>query len=179
MNVQLRFAAPPRDLDYNSKDLPWRVQPDIAGGGYFYDFAPHQIDMLQEIFGPIVEAKGYKDNRAGLYETEDTVSAAFRFASGLPGSGSWCFVAHESAKEDRIQIIGNKGEISFSIFTYEPIVLHTERGREEIVVKNPEHVQLPLIRLIVEHLQGKAICTCDSVSATSVNWVMDRILGKI
>jgi 1,5-anhydro-D-fructose reductase (1,5-anhydro-D-mannitol-forming) len=46
-------------------------------------------------------------------------------------------------------------------------------------VKNPEHVQLPLIRLIVEHLQGKAICTCDSVSATSVNWVMDRILGKI
>ena len=48
-----------------------------------------------------------------------------------------------------------------------------------IVVENPEHVQLPLIKLIVEHLQGKAICGCDSVSATSVNWVMDRILGKI
>ena len=100
INVQLRSAAPPRDLDYSRQNLPWRVQPDIAGGGYFYDFAPHQIDMLQEIFGPIVEAKGYCDNRDGLYETEDTVSAAFRFASGLPGSGSWCFVAHESAKEN-------------------------------------------------------------------------------
>ena len=37
INVQIRFAQPPRDLDYNSTNLPWRVQPDIAGGGYFYD----------------------------------------------------------------------------------------------------------------------------------------------
>ena len=179
INVQLRFAAPPRDLDYSRQNMPWRVLPDIAGGGYFYDFAPHQIDMLQEIFGPIVEAKGYCSNRAGLYETEDTVSAAFRFASGHPGSGSWCFVAHESAREDCIEVIGDKGQLSFSIFIYTPIKLNTERGHEEIVVKNPEHVQLPLIKLVVEHLQGKAVCNCDSVSATSVNWVMDRILGKL
>lgn len=35
INVQIRFAVPPRDLDYNSKNLPWRVQPDIAGAGIF------------------------------------------------------------------------------------------------------------------------------------------------
>ena len=178
INVQIRFAVPPRDLDYNRKDLPWRVQPDIAGGGYFYDLAPHQIDLLQQYFGPIIEAKGYKDNRGGLYEAEDTVSACFRFDSGLPGSGSWCFVAHESAREDRIEIIGDRGLLSFSVFTYEPIVMQTERGREEFVVPNPEHVQLPMIQSVVEHLQGLSICSCDSVSATSVNWVIDRILGK-
>ena len=34
MNVQVRFAVPPRDLDYsNPENLPWRLQPDIAGGG--------------------------------------------------------------------------------------------------------------------------------------------------
>lgn len=179
INVQIRFAVPPRDLDYNRTNLPWRVQPDIAGGGYFYDLAPHQIDMLQQFFGPIIEAKGYKDNRGGLYETEDTVSACFRFDSGLPGSGSWCFVAHESAKEDRIEIIGDRGMLCFSVFNYDPILLQTERGREEITVPNPEHVQLPLIRLVVEHLQGLSVCTCDSVSATPVNWVVDRILGKL
>lgn len=179
INVQIRFAASPRDLDYNRKNLPWRVQPDIAGGGYFYDLAPHQIDLLQMMFGPILEAEGYKANRGGLYDTEDTVSACFRFEGGLPGSGSWCFVAHESAKEDRIELIGDRGSLSFSVFTYEPIVLHTSRGREEICVENPEFVQLPLIRLIVEHLQNKAVCTCDCVSATSVNWVVDRILGKL
>lgn len=179
INVQIRFAVPPRDLDYNRTNLPWRVQPDIAGGGYFYDLAPHQIDMLQQFFGPIIEAKGYKDNRGGLYETEDTVSACFRFDSGLPGSGSWCFVAHESAKEDRIEIIGDRGMLCFSVFNYDPILLQTERGREEITEPNPEHVQLPLIRLVVEHLQGLSVCTCDSVSATPVNWVVDRILGKL
>jgi len=35
-NVQIRFSVPPRDLDYQSTEkLPWRLQPDIAGGGYF------------------------------------------------------------------------------------------------------------------------------------------------
>lgn len=178
VNVQIRFAVPPRDLDYNSKNLPWRVQPDIAGGGYFYDLAPHQIDLLQQMFGPITQAEGMKANRGGLYDTEDSVSACFMFDCGLPGSGSWCFVAHESAKEDRIDIVGDKGSLSFSVFTYQPIVLQNEEGRQEFVVSNPRYVQLPLIRQVVEHLQDKAICRCDCVSATSVNWVVDRILGK-
>ena len=84
INVQIRFAQPPRALDYNSKNLPWRVQPDIAGGGYFYDLAPHQLDLLQDMFGCILEAEGYKSNRGGLYEAEDTISACFKFDSGLP-----------------------------------------------------------------------------------------------
>lgn len=179
MNVQIRFAAPPRDLDYNKQDLPWRVQKDIAGGGYFYDLAPHQLDLLQTFFGPITRVHGFCDNRGGLYQTEDTVSATFMFHDHLPGSGSWCFAAHESAKTDRIELIGTNGQICFSVFTYEPIALHTLSGREEIVVPNPEHVQLPLITSIVEELQGTGHCDCDSVSGTGVNWVMDRILRKL
>ena len=179
VNVQIRFAVPPRDLDYNKTNLPWRVQADIAGGGYFYDLAPHQIDLLQEMFGPIIEAEGMKANRGGLYTTEDSVSACFKFDNGLPGSGSWCFVAHESAKEDRIDIVGNKGSLSFSVFTYQPIILQNENGCQRFEVKNPDYVQLPLIKLVVEHLQNKAICKCDCVSATPVNWVVDRILGKL
>lgn len=166
VNVQIRFAVPPRDLDYNKTNLPWRVQADIAGGGYFYDLAPHQIDLLQEMFGPIIEAEGMKANRGGLYQTEDSVSACFKFDNGLPGSGSWCFVAHESVKEDRIDIVGDKGSLSFSVFTYQPIVLQNEQGRQEFVVENPTYVQRPLIELVVKHLQNKAICKCDSVSAT-------------
>ena len=177
--AHIRFAVPPRDLDYNRDNLPWRVQPDIAGGGYFYDLAPHQIDLLQQMFGPIIEAEGMFANRGGLYPTEDTVSACFKYANGVPASGSWCFVAHESAREDRIDIVGDKGSLSFSVFTYQPIVLQNGDGRQEFVVPNPPYVQLPLIKLVVEHLQNKAICTCDCVSATSVNWVVDRILHKL
>lgn len=179
LNVQIRFSVPPRDLDYNKTNLPWRVQRDIAGGGYFYDLAPHQLDLLQELFGPIVHVSGYSSNRGGLYQSEDTVSAAFSFNDGMPGSGSWCFVGHESARTDRIELIGEKGQICFSVFTYEPIALHTSEGRKEITIPNPPHVQMPLISEVVRHLQGRGVCTCDCVSATSVNWVMDRILGKL
>jgi 1,5-anhydro-D-fructose reductase (1,5-anhydro-D-mannitol-forming) len=179
INVQLRFAQPPSELDYNRNDLPWRVQPDIAGGGYFYDLAPHQIDMLQELFGCILEAKGFKSNLGGLYETEDTLSACFQFDSGLVGSGSWCFVAHESAKEDRIEVIGDKGMLSFSIFSYTPIELNNHNGHEEILIPNPQYVQRPLIQTVVDNLLGKTTCTCTGESATTTNWVMDKILGKI
>ena len=116
VNVQIRFSVPPRDLDYNSTSLPWRVQRDIAGGGYFYDLAPHQLDLLQEFFGPIVHVSGFSANRGGLYQTEDTVSASFAFQDGMPGSGSWCFVGHESARTDQIELIGEKGRICFSVF---------------------------------------------------------------
>ena len=119
LNVQLRFSVPPRELDYSSeKELPWRLQPDISGGGYFYDLAPHQIDMLQDLFGVITRAHGYPSNRAHLYAPEDTISACFFFESGIPGSGSWCFVGHESAKEDCIEVIGDKGTLSFIMILF-------------------------------------------------------------
>ena len=179
INVQVRFAVPPRELDYaHPENLPWRLQPDIAGGGYFYDLAPHQLDLLQEMFGVILEARGICANRGQLYTAEDSVSAIFRFENGLPGSGSWCFVAHESAREDSIQLIGDQGSLRFSVFDYAPIVLHTSEGTEHITVPNPPYVQQPLIQCVIEHLQGISICECTSVSATPVNWAMDHILGK-
>lgn len=179
MNVQIRFSCPPRDLDYSpGGSLPWRLQPDIAGGGYFYDLAPHQLDLLQDLFGVITEAEGMCANRAGLYSAEDSVSACFRFESGLPGSGSWCFVGHKSAKEDRIEVIGDKGMLCFSVYNYDPIQLVTSEGTTSITVPNPPYVQLPIIKAVIEDLQGFGACSCTSVSATPVNWVLDRILGK-
>lgn len=179
VNVQVRFSVPPRDLDFQSgKEMPWRLQPDIAGGGYFYDLAPHQIDLLQNLFGVITRAHGYPANRAHLYQAEDTLSACFFFESGIPGSGSWCFVGHESAKEDCIEVIGEKGSLSFSVFTYQPIEVITSEGKNLITVPNPPYVQLPLIKSVIQQLQGIGKCDCTSVSATAVNWVLDRVLWK-
>jgi len=177
--VQLRFSVPPRDLDSKgSAQQPWRLQPDISGGGYFYDLAPHQLDILQEFFGVIIQAEGMCANRGGLYDTEDTVSACFRFESGIVGSGSWSFVGHESAKEDNIEVIGDKGTIQFSVYQYDPIRVITSEGNRSLVIPNPPYVQLPIIKSVIEDLQGISTCHSTSISATPVNWVMDRILGK-
>ncbi|MCR4918277.1 MAG: Gfo/Idh/MocA family oxidoreductase [Prevotella sp.] len=180
VSVAVRFATPPWQLDYDRPEtLPWRLVPDISGGGYFYDLAPHQMDFLQHLFGVIIEARGICSNRAGLYQPEDSVAAIFEFEDGLPGSGSWSFVGHESAREDRIQIVGTMGELSFSVFSYDPIVLHTSQGTETVRVENPTYVQYPIVKTVVEHLQGRAVCQMTSVAATPTNWVLYRILGKI
>ncbi len=180
LSVQIRFAVPPRELDYNKGNLPWRLQPDIAGGGgYFYDLAPHQIDLLQYILDShITEAEGFHSNMAGLYAVEDTINACFKFQNGITGSASWCFVAYEAARSDMIEIVGELGTIGFSVFEYTPIILDNDQGHKEIVVSNPSYVQLPLIEEVVHHLQGRSTCMMDNISATSVNWVMDKILGK-
>lgn len=179
INVQVRFSVPPRDIDLQKGDAqPWRLRPDISGGGYFYDLAPHQIDLLQDYFGIITRAHGYPANRARLYQAEDTISACFFFESGITGSGSWCFVGHRSAEEDRIEIIGTKGTLSFSVFNYDPIQLVTSESKTSINVPNPSYVQLPIIRAVIEDLQGYGHCDCTSISATPTNWVLDRILWK-
>lgn len=179
LTVQLQFAVPPRDLDYQaSSNRPWRLQPDISGGGYFYDLAPHQLDLLQELFGSIIRAHGYPTNREHLYDAEDTISAAFIFDSGISGSASWCFVGHDSSKTDQITVIGDKGILSFSVYNYDPIHLVNNNGSQSIIVPNPPYVQLPIITSVIHHLQGLGTCTATSVSATPVNWVMDKILGK-
>ena len=35
----------------------WRIDPSVAGGGYFYDLAPHQLDLVFYFFG---KAKSYE-----------------------------------------------------------------------------------------------------------------------
>lgn len=179
LTFQLRFSCPPRPCDYDIKNQPWRLNADVAGGGYFYDMAPHQLDLLQDFFGVITRAHGYCANRAGLYSVEDTVNAVFEFQNGLNGSGLWCFAGHESALEDRIEIIGSEGMVCFSVFSFDPIHLHVNGGVQTIEVENPPYVQLPIIRHVIQSLQGFGICSSTNISATPTNWVMDRILGKL
>jgi predicted dehydrogenase len=178
VSVQLRLTKP-LEADYSDgRPLPWRLQPEIAGGGLFYDLAPHQIDLLQEMFGVITEASGICSNRGGYYRVEDSVTACFMFENGLPGSGTWCFVVNPSAEEDNIEIIGEEGSLHFSSFSFEPIRLVTQEGTSTYDIPCPPHVQAPTIKAVVEALQGVGDCSSTCVSATSVNWVLDRILGK-
>jgi len=102
--------------------LPWRLQPEISGGGLFIDLASHTLDILDFLLGPIASATGHASNQAGLYTAEDIVTGSWQFASGVQGTGTWCFTAYASCDQNRI--IGDRGEIAFSTFGGDPITLH-------------------------------------------------------
>ncbi len=179
LSVSIAFVTTSRNEDFNKDNLPWRVNRNIAGGGYFYDMACHQLDLLDFFFGPINEVYGTFSNQKGLYDAEDNVAASFKLMNGIGGAGVWNFVADENSKTDTIIIIGEKGSISFSAFDFNPIMVFTGDSVSEYKPENPENIQFYLIKDVVEELLGKGKSPSDGISAARTNKVMDIILKKL
>ena len=172
--VALQLIQPPLDA---APPLPWRVIPEIAGGGLFFDLASHQLDLLDYLLGPVASAQGQASNQAGLYPAEDTVSAVFGFASGAMGSGLWCFAAGAQQRTDRMEIIGSLGSITCSTFANAPVQLRTASGLEEFPCTTPDAVQLPLVQTVVDELLGLDRCPSTGESAARTSRVLDQIVA--
>lgn len=178
LTVDVRQYRSPRDSDLASVDHTWRVDKEIAGEGYFYDLAPHTLDILDFLLGEISDAKGFSANLGQLYDTKDTISAILRFKSGIIGSGQWCFVTSDKTDIDSIVITGTKGEIRFSTFAFTPIELMTDELSESFDIASPEHIQQPLIQTIVDELRGVGQCSSTGISGARTSRVMDWILNS-
>lgn len=176
--VEVRYFRPESPADRNPSHLPWRLRREIGGEGYFYDMAPHTLDILDFLLGEIADARGYSENRGGFYDVADTVTATFRFRSGLPGTGAWCFAAPPSAAEDSIVVTGSKGSVRFSTFAFTPVELTTAEGVERFGIASPEHIQGPLIETIVAELRGEGACPSTGITAARTSRVMDEIMKK-
>jgi 1,5-anhydro-D-fructose reductase (1,5-anhydro-D-mannitol-forming) len=176
--VQAALHLPPRPEDLDPGNLPWRVDASIAGAGYFYDLACHQIDLFEWFFGNPDQVTGKCFNRAGLYSAEDVVFAYITYESGMPLTASWCFVTPGMLQQDRITVYGTRASLEFSTFGFTPIRLISIDHMDEYLPPNPENIQYWLIRNMVEELQGKRSKTCNGGSAMKTNRIMDLILGK-
>jgi predicted dehydrogenase len=173
--VSIDFYQPLAPEDLDPDNLPWRVIPEIAGGGRFVDLASHMLDFLDYALGPIRDAEGRASNQAGRYRAEDIVSATFVFESGVQGVGTWCFSAFD--ERDATEIVGSKGKIEYSTFDTQPIVLTTAAGRSEFPIGNPPHIQQPMIQCVVDTLNGAGTSPSTGVTAARTSWVMERMLS--
>ena len=164
-------------LETDAEELPWRVIPEVAGGGKFVDLASHTFDLLDFLLGPIAKVQGTATNRGGAYPAEDNVVAHFQFESGASGCGNWCFTGSQHV--DRLVISGNKGQVEFSVFDDKPIQLRDPSGAtEEIHRPFPEHVQQPMIQSIVDEMNGVGTCPSTGADAARTTRVMDTILAS-
>jgi predicted dehydrogenase len=154
--------------------VPWRVDPRKAGGGLFVDLAPHTLDFLDYVLGPITDVAGAAGNQAGRYRAEDIVSMRFAFGSGVQGVGLWAFSLGTSL--DRTELLGSHGRIAFSTFGDDPIVVETGDGTASIGIARPEHVQQPLIQTVVDDLRGRGHCPSTGESALRTTRVTDAAL---
>ncbi|MDF1576484.1 MAG: Gfo/Idh/MocA family oxidoreductase [Bacteroidales bacterium] len=177
LHVNLQQFYPARPEDYDRDNLPWRVIPEDSGGGYFHDLGCHALDILFHIFGDPLEVSGKISNVGGMYEPEDSLSASLRLPDDLLLTGSWNFVTPPAFQRDLVEVCGEKGLLSFGIFSFKPITLNTGDHKETIATIQPEHIQMPLIRTIVSEMNGQGRCPSTGRSAEITSEVMDIIRG--
>jgi predicted dehydrogenase len=158
-----------------NENLPWRVIPEISGGGHFIDLASHQFDYLDFLCGPVKSANSLKKNISKSCNADDYISANYEFQNGVVGSGVWYFSTAKEFEKDEIEIAGEKGKIIFSTFDDKPIELCTKEGTKKYKEKFPENVQLPLIQAVVDDLRNKGRCHSTGDSAARTNRIIDII----
>jgi predicted dehydrogenase len=174
VHIDLKQALMP-ELVAGSEEN-WRVDPEIAGGGYFFDLASHQLDLLDSFFGAIEKVSGFSANQAKAYAAEDIVVGSFAFESGVLGSGNWCFTSSNESAVDQITIYGSKGKISFETFGKGEFQLELDGKKlQKFKFELPKHIQQPLIETIVADLLGKGSCPSSGISAARTNRVMDQL----
>ena len=160
--------------------LPWRVNPEIAGAGHFFDLGSHQLDYLDFLFGPVLKVTSLVVNQANNYRAEDFVSAQFLFRDNIVGTGIWSFSVSPEGNRDYFEIVGEKGIIKTSTFTHKPILIENSKGRQEFPNERPENIQYYLIEQIVRALagdgDGEVVSTGKSAARTS--WVMDQVVKE-
>lgn len=173
--VQHTLFQRPNALEQSRDTLPWRVIPELAGGGRFLDLASHALDVFDYLFGPVTEASGRAANQAGLYDAEDIVTGNWVHQSGVLGTCTLCFTSFD--RIDRCEIVGSKGVITFQVIEGGPVELWTADGKQLFDDPNPPHVQQPLIQSVVDDLRGTGLCPSTGESAARTSRVMDRMLA--
>ncbi|GAA4453646.1 Gfo/Idh/MocA family oxidoreductase [Nibrella saemangeumensis] len=170
--VNLRLLQPPKPALVANTEENWRINPTISGGGYFFDLAPHQLDLMRYYFGPVKEAYGLCANQAGLYDAEDIVTGVMRMQRGVVINGIWCFTMPEGIAEDVCEIIGSEGRIRFTVFSNQYTVW-VNGGEQAVTVQHPAHVQQPMIDAVVQYFLGKGPNPCPAEEAIEMMGVME------
>ncbi len=174
--VNIKFYKQAVEIDQSEEEMNWRVFPEIAGAGHFFDLASHQLDYLDFIFGKVESVSGIASNQAGLYPAEDTVAGIWKHESGVTGTGSWCFVTDKTCEEDIIEINGEKGRISFPCFQNGKVIVQTEDGIAELEFDNPENISFHLVQQVVEELRGNGQCVSTGKTAARTSRVLDEMV---
>jgi 1,5-anhydro-D-fructose reductase (1,5-anhydro-D-mannitol-forming) len=155
----------------------WRVNPELSGGGLFHDLAPHQLDILCWLFGEPVRFSGSSYNQGKHYPAPDTTFLEAEFNNSVLFNGIWSFNVHENHQEDRCEIFGESGKLSFSFFRDPVLEITAPSGIQKLELPYPEHVQQPLIEEVVRFFKGKTENPCPLGEALWSMRMMDCTLS--
>ena len=171
--IQLNMLQPHQSPIIANTEKNWRVDPSIAGGGLFFDLAPHQLDIITFIFGKYINCSGTAVNKAKLYEAEDTVVGYIKLPNDVLFTGNWCFTVPDTMNQDECKIIGEKGALTFPFFGNKVEVI-TDEGKQTLSFEHPTHIQQPMIGKVVQYFLGNESNPCSLEEAIVSLEIMEK-----
>lgn len=175
--VQIRMWKSIRPDVVADTESNWRVLPELSGGGYFHDLAPHQLDLMLYYFGEPEKYHGYSLNQSEANPAEDHVCGEIVFKNKVVVNGSWSFNVAESEAVDSCEIIGTQGRIIFPFFgTF--ISWRNVYEEKTVNFTHPEHIQQPMIEKIVHYFRDKGPNPCPIEEAVTLMKILDAFTGK-
>jgi predicted dehydrogenase len=171
-----KLELTPEELQ--TSKISWRIDPSIAGGGLFNDFAPHQLDLMVHFFGAVAKVQGIALNQSGRYPADDMVAGNILFQSGVVFSGTWCFNVTLGQEREWCEITGTKGSIGFSFFEYIPVSISVDGIRKQVPFDALPHVQQPMIEKVVDYFLDRGPNPCSGEDGAEIMRLIDKFTGK-
>ena len=156
----------------------WLYNPVLSGGGKFYDISPHTIDILNFLFGNMIEVEGYAKNLGTGCPLENEVEVRFVTEKGVTGKARFHCTAKE--KSDRIHVLGTKGSLEFSIHGKTDIIVRNmqEEMVEQFDLPDPKAVEESMVQSVVEDLLGVSKCECKAKDVVITYEIIDKVLDE-
>lgn len=156
----------------------WRIDPTVAGGGLFFETACQTCWTCWTCWtccsDPWSTWQVSQRDRSGELRIPDTVSATYRFGSGVIGTGLWCYSA--GVDMDRTTVYGASGSLSFATTRPEPIELRRGRVHHLLPVGDPPHVHQSFAQTILDQLNAGPAARSNGRNVTRTGWVTDQVL---
>ncbi|MBT8186050.1 MAG: hypothetical protein KJN76_14500 [Eudoraea sp.] len=153
------------------------MNSEVSGGGYFYDLAPHQIDLMYHYFGEFDAISGYSSSSGKDTLVEDTVNGIIKFRNGIQFRGLWNFNASEYYKKEECIIYGTLGKLHFSFYG-DTVTLSDKKGNTVFSLHNPKDIQQPMIAAVVAYFLGKNENPCPAEDGLLVIQALEKLSGR-
>ncbi|WP_405606585.1 Gfo/Idh/MocA family protein [Polaribacter sp. Asnod1-A03] len=176
LHVDLQILQSKNNNVIVKTDDNWRLQPEISGGGYFHDIAPHQIDLMYHYFGEIKKAEGFTTSLQNN-KVADIINGSIEFKNGIQFKGIWNFNVSDKEVKDQCKIYGEKGVITFSFYG-EKVFLSTIENETIFNFENPVNIQKPMIESTINYFLEKEENPCSIESGLVAMKIIDQFTKK-